>query len=131
MKVMNRLQSLNSFIHTNVLCRRVSQRSSSCSLLATSPPFCPLNGGRRERGGGKNSKSRVKTELHVKGKETSSKVPTSCTATEPFLPQSCHGFWSILSSYCESRNSGHHLLSCLSRHLANICQIDGFFQTPL
>lgn len=60
-------------------------------------------------------------------RETSNKVLTSCAATEPFLAQSCHGYWSILSPYCQNSNNSHHLLSCLSRHLANVCQIDGFF----
>lgn len=68
--------------------------------------------------------------IHVKNKETFIKIPTSCTATEPFPAQSWHGFWLILSSYCQNSNSSHHFLSCLSSHFANVCQID-FLQIPL
>lgn len=58
-------------------------------------------------------------------------MPTSCAATESFPAWSCHGFWSVLRSCCQSSNNSHHLLSCFSRHFANICQLDGFFQTLL
>lgn len=64
---------------------------------------------------------------YIKNREPCSKVPKSCAATEPLLAQTCHGFWSMLRSCCQSSNNSHHLLSCFSRHFANICQLDGFF----
>ena len=141
MKAMNRLQYFDSSINTDVLCRWVSQRSlllNASGLLTTSLLLCST--WRKEN----NSKGRGKRVpwnsvlptffsvcIHINNKETSSKVLTRCAATEQSLAQSCHRFWSILSSYCQSSNNSHHLPLCLSGHLANVCWIDGFFQTPL
>lgn len=72
--------------------------------------------------------------IHVRNKETSSKLPTIHIATKLFPAQSCHGFGLILSSYCQNSNSSHHFLYHASPAILQMftkLQAEDFLQIPL